>query len=665
VRFAIIIAATLAAACGNPQDDAEAERASFSQKLKLGRRVGAPMAVEGASLALTDTATLATTVDAMTGAPRHALFDAANGALYGVAELPAVAEALAESTYRPWNDEAWALVPRTVAPRLIDAGLAVVSFSVRVDDVDVRDGTIDVWFVERDAGQYALRELVARHAVVAKIEPPAARERGALERLGLGEPTSERRVIFARERGLDLYTYEYADEVTVGDLVVTLGSTDGGTVLEAYSHVVSASTVTTAVHNRSYLDTPAARPASFATLFAANTARELDATGTNATTVDGAAQLRLDSPRVRVNGRNTPVYQVPVTLANGRADVVPTGANLNALNAFLAIQRINGFTRRHLKDAEAAILSRPVALSLDVQGSCNAFYTQTSISLYRAGMNCANMAAVNDVIYHEWGHGLDDYTGTADGITDGAFSEGIGDILASYMVDDANMGLGFFTDTTNGVRNLKNTARFPEGRGEVHVEGQIIGGAFWDLRVGLVERYGKTKGAYEAERLFFQHLLTTDSYRDSYDAVLRLDDDDADPATPSPNRCLINAAFTAHGLASAIPDCKDDAERFGYKADPTLAAGFLDRTATGARLMAAGGKTARKMMVCVGAAQACSNLTAAGWQAMTLDGTLPGDRVAFVTPTALPVVEGSLVWLAAYDGAGQMIGRRAVKLVTR
>ena len=46
------------------------------------------------------------------------------------------------------------------------------------------------------------------------------------------------------------------------------------------------------------------------------------------------------------------------------------------------------------------------------------------------------MALVIDVIYHEWGHGLDDFTGPGSrfggGMTDSAFSEAIGD--QSYKI---------------------------------------------------------------------------------------------------------------------------------------------------------------------------------------------------------------------------------------
>jgi hypothetical protein len=53
------------------------------------------------------------------------------------------------------------------------------------------------------------------------------------------------------------------------------------------------------------------------------------------------------------------------------------------------------------------------------------------------------MALVKDVIYHEGGHGLDDFTGPGSrfggGMTDSAFSEAIGDIVTMLIAHDENI----------------------------------------------------------------------------------------------------------------------------------------------------------------------------------------------------------------------------------
>ena len=239
----------------------------------------------------------------------------------------------------------------------------------------------------------------------------------------------------------------------------------------------------------------------------------------------------------------------PVLLTEQQAD-------LPALNAFVQINRVVDFVGGYLNITEVPWLGERIEVQVNNrEEQCNAFYSG-AIVMMAAGSECTNTALINDVLFHEWGHGLDDHTGPSRSMADGAFSEGIGDIVASYMTGDHNLSPGFFHGKEAGVRNLSEVKRFPEDRGEVHQEGQIIGGAFFEMRRLLIERYGQSLGAKKAERLFFRHLLETDYYLNSYRSVLRLDDDDNNPTTPSPNRCLINKAFAKHGLATNL-DCQD------------------------------------------------------------------------------------------------------------
>lgn len=246
-------------------------------------------------------------------------------------------------------------------------------------------------------------------------------------------------------------------------------------------------------------------------------------------------------------------YDVPLT------DETITLSELDrrATNAYVAVNDINLYVRSHLLPSETTYLNRRTPVRINYRGSCNAFY-DGQISLFDSGGGCANMAEVNDVIYHEWGHGLDDFTGRNEGIQDGAFSEGIGDIVAAYYTNSSNMGQGFFADKQQGIRQLDNQFRYPEDRGEVHDEGRIIAGAFWDMRQALINRYGDKKGHYKASEYFLRHLLIADNYTESYEIVLTLDDDDGDANSQSPNFCLITEAFAKHGLAPVVNGCVDD-----------------------------------------------------------------------------------------------------------
>ena len=131
-----------------------------------------------------------------------------------------------------------------------------------------------------------------------------------------------------------------------------------------------------------------------------------------------------------------------------------------------------------------------------MNGSCNAYYTtgRKVISLFSEGDGCANIAEVNDVIYHEWGHALDEHTGRSPGVLDGAFSEGLSDFVSALYNDDPRIGVGFVQGSEYGIRSIDDLKVYPEDKGQVHWEGGIIAGAFWEVYQSLVNLHGKKKG---------------------------------------------------------------------------------------------------------------------------------------------------------------------------
>ena len=70
---------------------------------------------------------------------------------------------------------------------------------------------------------------------------------------------------------------------------------------------------------------------------------------------------------------------------------------------------------------------------------------------------------------------------------------------------------------------------------------------------------GPNKVIKKSADIFLKHLLTTDTYTDSFAAFLRLNDDDNNPATVAPDECKIRKAFSRHGL-TPNEDCVDKEE---------------------------------------------------------------------------------------------------------
>lgn len=536
----------------------------------------------------------------------------------------------------------------------------------------VRDAFVQINFAIQDDGFLRLREIVNRSHGSIVIDNPNAEQTSSAEIDKLLESVnliqqSAREVIYPMIDADHKFKMYRATEVTAWDeeeqTTVTLTIAHGSLEpIEAFRHRYHAKfAIKAEILDRSYLDTGRLiLPLSHALV--GNTNIPTDGDGVFESDIAGGnpVSVRLTGPRATsiLTGQNMPfVVSGEVNSSNGSIRIEPDANGLIALNAFMSIQRVNAFTRRHLRENEAGILNRNIRITSNVNGSCNAFY-DGSISLFAAGQQCANMALVNDVAYHEWGHALDDSVGRSRGITDGAFSEGIGDILAAYYSDSSAMGVGFLQGNSGGIRQLDNNLRYPDNRGGVHQEGLTIGGAFWDLRKGLIERYGPIRGGFLAEKLFFRHLLVTDSYLESFQSVMTLDDDDGNPVTPSPNRCLIIEAFAKHGLATVEPNCEDIVPEYqNVPTDTKLTLSVLRPSNNGFLLVAAASTKVSQLYACIGTEPDC--LTAQRRDVtFKIDGKL-GDKIVFVSSVTVTPAEQQAYTLFSLDSSGNLLGKRS------
>ena len=102
---------------------------------------------------------------------------------------------------------------------------------------------------------------------------------------------------------------------------------------------------------------------------------------------------------------------------------------------------------------------------------------------------------------HEYGHYWDDMTG---GIMNGGLSEGWGDTLSMYLLNNPVIGEHFLKkarpDGTDYIRKGDNTYQYNE-YDEVHAQGQAWQGFTWKLRASLMKELGDAAGAALAEAL--------------------------------------------------------------------------------------------------------------------------------------------------------------------
>lgn len=193
---------------------------------------------------------------------------------------------------------------------------------------------------------------------------------------------------------------------------------------------------------------------------------------------------------------------------------------------------------------------KPLEAHTNVRDVCNAYWSggASTVNFFSGGRGCANTGLIADVIYHEWGHGLDDKTG---GIVDGSFSEGFGDIVSMLITRSHVIGPNFLL-AGQPIRDLEPDRVYPRdfSNGDrIHDDGLIIGGAFWDMFKKLKENYSEEEAIGILRKHAFQMIFTAQRFTDVYDALLVIDDDDADLANSTPHYCIINESFSKHGLA--------------------------------------------------------------------------------------------------------------------
>ncbi len=188
-------------------------------------------------------------------------------------------------------------------------------------------------------------------------------------------------------------------------------------------------------------------------------------------------------------------------------------------------------------------------INVSVAGTCNAYYDGPSINFYSAGGGCNN-TAFSTVVHHEFGH----HMVAAGGSGQGAYGEGMGDVVGALISESPLLGIGF-QSCSAGIRNAANTCTFAATGcsscgSEIHACGQLISGCFWDTRQNLLASDPDTFRTLVrnlAVNSVLLHSGTTIAADITID-VLTLDDDNADINDGSPHYAQINSAFTAHAM---------------------------------------------------------------------------------------------------------------------
>ena len=229
-----------------------------------------------------------------------------------------------------------------------------------------------------------------------------------------------------------------------------------------------------------------------------------------------------------------------------------TNSTIQERTAYWAVNEIHD----HLKVVFPSYtgLDSPMETNIDEVGSCNAYFDGSSINFYAAGGGCQATANLPDVVYHEYGHAINNgrYNSGA-GMINGGLNEGFADIWALSLTESPVLGYGWdLVDPNIFVRRYDQDRKvYPQDLvGQVHSDGEIIAGAFWDLYLNL--------GSMSQMLDLFKY--TYDSgvdgpdgdegaiYTDLLIEVLFADDTDNDLSNGTPNDLAIISAFDLHGI---------------------------------------------------------------------------------------------------------------------
>jgi hypothetical protein len=269
--------------------------------------------------------------------------------------------------------------------------------------------------------------------------------------------------------------------------------------------------------------------------------------------VDAQVQLRGRWSTVTTNNI-TP--SITVDLSEGANTVsFDAGANIRERTAYYAVNKIH----EHMKNVIPTFVGMDSALPTKVDvtgGDCNAFYDGASINFYAEGNGCRSLALVPDVVYHEYGHGINDkfYQSLSGSFINGAMNEGYADVWALTLTQEPVLALGWQTSSaTSYIRRYDQAPKvYPVDLvGQVHADGEIIAGAWYSTSLNLDDMaltLDLFAQAYPGLQAMAANGQEGAAYRDVLIDVLQADDDDGDITNGTPNGLAIVEGFARHGI---------------------------------------------------------------------------------------------------------------------
>ena len=187
---------------------------------------------------------------------------------------------------------------------------------------------------------------------------------------------------------------------------------------------------------------------------------------------------------------------------------------------------------------------RTFVANVNINSSCNAYYDGPSINFYRKSGGCEN-TAYTTVVHHEYGHKLVGDAGT----NQGAYGEGMGDVMGIVMTENPITGEDFFTNGTD-IRDARAGRQYPCS-GEIHSCGQIMSGCAYftqeALRITEPSQYRDILANLSINSILFRPSGIDPGITIDW---LTLDDNDGNIGNGTPHYNEINDGFSRHNMAA-------------------------------------------------------------------------------------------------------------------
>ncbi|MCW3123794.1 MAG: hemagglutinin protein [Flavipsychrobacter sp.] len=238
---------------------------------------------------------------------------------------------------------------------------------------------------------------------------------------------------------------------------------------------------------------------------------------------------------------------------------ISPGCSDRHINAYYHVNKIHDFMKGYFTSFTG--LDFPLTTNVDVTGSCNAFYSGSTISFFAEDATCYSFAELGDVVYHEYGHGISDLfyqSITGFGMINGSLNEACSDIWGLSITHNPILAENAYKTYGGFIRRYDMLPQvYPididngfMGYSDPHKNGEIIAGAWWDVgaNIGSISTmtqlftdvyYDVPDGPPGTEGMVYQSILID---------ALMADDNNSNLLDGTPHYAQIVAAFAKHGI---------------------------------------------------------------------------------------------------------------------